>query len=529
MNRTYVILGLALLCAWTQRAHSQSQPLKGIVWDAPEPPTVRHLLKIHEAGVEAVRLPWVTDNALLEVADTLGLRLFQDMPLEFLPADVLLDTLEYAKRLVWQATLVSLRHPSAQHFGVSTKSDTSIPRACEYFEQLAEEASEFALYYTTAFLEQDQCSEHVDLVLVDVRKGYTPASSLENWAGSTPIGFASIGQKVDDETLGLRREYSPESQARYLENHLPSLLESTAEVIFVYRWQDFADTGPQWGLIDAADRERPAYSVLRGIYTDTQDIFAFDMGSHPRKKPAGSLILAWIVCFLVVILCFWFRRFSEILWRYFLSRALYRETLYRECALLGGASFVFVVAQGLLAAAAILIFIEAFAELRLTEAIAAPLNPYIRSRMANLASSPSLLVLVTVAAYLMFQLLSATFGALGARKAINTSTEQFFVISGMAYIPMALLIPMVMIAPSLNPDRFGQLALVIALTWIAVKVYCIAGSAMDCAAFGRGQARGSSLGILTLPFLSAVTFVILLALPDTRDYLNFYWHLIFRG
>ena len=106
---------------------------------------------MHEAGIEAVRLPWVTDNALLEVADTLGLRLFQDIPLDYLPADVLLDSLEFAKRLVWQATLVSLLHPSAQHFGVSTKSDTSTPRACEYFEQLAEEASGFVLYYTTAF------------------------------------------------------------------------------------------------------------------------------------------------------------------------------------------------------------------------------------------------------------------------------------------------------------------------------------------------------------------------------------------
>lgn len=529
MNRAYVILGLVVICAWTQRAHSQSQPLKGVVWDAPEPPTVRHLLEMHDAGVEALRLPWVADNALLEVADTLGLRLFQDMPLEFLPADILLDSLDYAKRLVWQATVVSLLHPSAQHFGVSTKSDTSIPRACEYFEELAEEASELVLYYTTAFLEQDQCSEHVDLVLVDVRKGYTPTSVLENWAGQTPIGFASIGQKVDDETLGLRQKYSPESQARYLENHLPPLLGSTAEVIFVYRWQDFADTGPQWGLIDAANRERPAYSVLKGIYTNTQDIFAFDMGRHPRMKPAWSLILAWTACFLVVILCFWFRRFSEILRRYFFSRVLYRETLYRECALLGAASFVFVVAQGLLAAAAILIFIEAFAELRLTEAIAAPLNPYIRGRVANLASSPSLLILVTVAAYLMFQLLSATFGALGARKAINTSMEQFFVISGMAYIPMALLIPMVMIAPSLSPDRFGHLALVLALTWIALKIYCIVGSAVDCAAFGRGQARGSSLGILVLPLLFAVTVVAILALPDTKDYLTFYWHLIFRG
>ena len=529
MNRTYVILCLLLICAWTQRAHSQSQPLKGVVWDAPEPPTVRHLLEIHEAGVEAVRLPLVTDNTLLDVADTLGLRLFQDLPLEFLPANVLLDSLDYAKRLVWQATLVSLRHPSAQHFGVSTKSDTSTPRACEYFEQLAREASELTLYYTTAFLDRDQCSAHVDLVLVDVRKGFTPTSVLENWVGSTPIGFASIGQKVDDETLGLRRKYSPESQARYLENHLPPLLESTVEVIFVYRWQDFADTGPQWGLIDAVDQKRPAYNVLQGIYTNTQDIFAFDLGNHPRQKPAWSLILAWSACFLVVILCFWFRRFSEILRRYFLGRALYRDALYRECALLGGPSFAFVVVQGLLAAATILIFIEAFRELRLIETIAVSLNPYIQDRMANLASSPGFLTFVTVAAYLMFQLLSATFGALGARRAINTSMEQIFVINAMAYIPMVLLTPMVMIAPSLNVDRFERLAIVLVLTWIAVKVYCLVCSARDCAIFGRGQALGSSLGILVLPFLSAATLVTVLMLPATRDYLIFYWHLIFRG
>jgi len=67
------------------------------------------------------------------------------------------------------------------------------------------------------------------------------------------------------------------------------------------------------------------------------------------------------------------------------------------------------------------------------------------------------------------------------------------------------------------------------LTWIAVKVYCIASSAMDCATFGRGQALGSSLGILVLPFLAAATFAVLLVLPDTGDHLTFYWHLIFRS
>ncbi len=505
-------------------------PLKGVVWDTPVPPTAQDLLKIHEAGVEAVRLPLITDHNLLHVADTLGLQLFQDLPIRFLPAPTLLDSLEYAKSQLSLARQMYHLYRSAHHFGISTKSDTSNPRACEYFKELAAWAPELTLYYTSAFIADDQCSSYVDLVLLDVRRGPDPATVIEDWDHLTPVGFSSIGQKVDPDKFGLYQAHSPQSQARFLENHLPRLLESTAKVIFVYRWQDTGNTSSQWGLIDASGQGRPALDVLRGIYTGMQQIFAFDFGDRPRQAAPWPLVLSWIICLLIALLSLWYDRFPNLMWKYAVNPHANLDTLYRKSVLPPDISLIYVITQGLLLSAVVLILVEAFGDLILVEAVAALMNPSILEQVSKLGSNFYLMVLVVIAIYLIVNLISYSLAALIARQLQGIPVEHFFTINAMNQTPLGAMLPMVMIAPGLNRSQYDILAIILVCSWAFLGIFCIIRGARSFATLTRhGLVNSGTFGVIALPLFLLAGLILVLCLPYTREYILFWWNLSFRA
>ncbi len=514
----------------TDRAYGQTPPLKGVVWDAPAPPTVQDLLEIREAGVEAVRLPLITEANLLRVADTLGLQLFQDLPVHFLPAPALLDTLAYAKSLLSLARQTYHLYPSAHHYGVSTKSDTSDPQACKYFRELAALAPELTLYYTSAFIVNDRCSSLVDLVLLDLRKESDPAAALEDWSHPAPIGIASVGQKVDPAEFGLYRPHSPESQARFLENHLPRLLESRVRVIFVYRWQDSGTASPQWGLTDASGRARPALNVLRGIYTGTQQMFAFNFGDRPRRSTPWPLILSWITCLLIALLRLWYNRFSGLMWKYIVNPYINMDTLYRKSVLPPDVSLLYVIAQGILLSAVVVVLVEAFHDLRLIEAIAARMSPYLLEQISNLTANYYLLVLVVVAVYLIINLISYSIAALIAQHLQGIPAEHFFTINAMNHTPLGAMLPLTMIAPGLNHGQSEILAPLLACSWAFLSVYCILRGVRSFMTLTRGGLFNSgTFGLVSVPLLLLAGFTLALCLPYTREYIIFWWNLGFRA
>ena len=521
---------LLLSCVCVSDTYSQTGPLKGVVWDAPAPPTASDLVSIREAGVEAIRLPILDDLSLIHVADTLGLQLFQDLPILLLSAEALLDTLEYAKHQLTRAHQMYSLHPSAHRFGVSTKSDTSTPLACEYFRELAEWSSDLTLYYVSAFASHDQCSSYVDLVLLDTRRNVDPDAVLNHWKSSTPVGLSSFGKKVDPDAFGLRQEFSPESQERFLEDQLPKLLSSTFSVIFVYRWQDSDDTSTQWGLIDTSGRKRIAYQVLNGIYAGTQSIFALDLGEYSRRPIPTPLILGWMSIVLVVLVSLWYGRFPEVMWSYVMNKYPHRDTLYRESALLAGASFFYVIAQGIMISGAILILIEACRGLGMIEAIAILLNPYILERIINLTSDPFLPTLVVISLYLMVTLFSSLLGAWGSWKSGKVKFEHFFVIKAMNNTPLGILLPIILVTPGLNERQSEVMTIVLTATWIILSIYCNIQAARNFSSLSReGLSRRVALVPFILPLLSLIGLTLLLCIPYTREYIVFWWHLSFKG
>ncbi|MCY4233153.1 MAG: hypothetical protein OXE59_05360 [Bacteroidetes bacterium] len=520
-----------LICSCIQGAQGQKTPLRGVVWDASDPPTVEDLIDIREAGVEALQLPILEDISIVQAADTMGITLFQDLPVLLLPTSPLLDTLEYAKRQLSQAQWMHLLYPSAHYYGVSSKSDTSNPLSCEYFEALAQSAPDLTLYYTSAFVAEDKCSSHVDLVLIDTRRTTVPTEIIDEWQSSTPIGFTRFGKKVNPESYGLFNEFSPESQGRFLEDHLPDLLESDLEVIFIYRWKDDLEASIQWGLIDPSGQKRPAYEVLRGIYTESQNVFTFNFGEPPEQSVPWPLLMGWMSIFLTLLVCIWYRRFPEVMMNYVLNKYPHRETLYRESAILGGASFGYVIAQGVLISAVVLILIEAFRDLGMIEAIAILLSPQIIDRSVSLTSNPFVPTLVVSAIYFTMILVSSILGAWGARQpGTRVPVEHFFVINVMNNTPLGLMLPLVLVSPDLNDQQMDIMGVTLACSWFLISIYCNFQSTRNFASLARSSlAKSATLGLFILPLLLILSVIILLWVPYTREYLVFWWHLSFKS
>ena len=155
---------------------AQQAPLKGMVWTPPDDRirAVQDMYAMAEAGVEAVRTDFFRHDDVLDAADTLGLRIYLDLPFSRLSVSGLADTLASAQASLDAALDIARRHVSVRAIGLAGHSDTSDPAACAWFERLSSRLYEAApdldlsTYYVTLFSKDDACTNAVDFVLLDV-------------------------------------------------------------------------------------------------------------------------------------------------------------------------------------------------------------------------------------------------------------------------------------------------------------------------------------------------------------------------
>ena len=349
-----LLLALWLSAGTGPEARAQLPPVPGVVWSPPDDPAQASddLRRLHEAGFRAVRTPLLRDEALLTLADTLGLQLFQDLPLAYVPGAVLDDTLAYGLRVLERALNQARNHSSARHFGLTQQSDTSDPRACAFIERLAERlrrTPNSRSYYLTLFIEADRCAGAVDLVLLDARDAAAPARLVARWHRAhpeVPVGIGALGTWVDPSARpGLHVPHSPEAQARYLERHLRTLFADTTQVpyVFVERWRDVEEALPSpalsrtaptlrsYGLHDQTRTPRPAFDVVTGFIADRQTTFAFPTGTAPSPSAPWATLVGWFVLVLVGGSYAASSRFRYMVPRYFRAHVFYRDSI-RDCA-----------------------------------------------------------------------------------------------------------------------------------------------------------------------------------------------------
>lgn len=530
---------------------AQPGPVRGIVWEMPETEAraVQDLLWMRQVGIEAVRTGVVANERLLSMADTLGLQLYQELPVSYVSAARLLDSLDAAARLLGSVLERARAHPSARHFGLSYNVDTSNPAACAYFEQLAALVREAAIpesrvYYVTTFMEADRCASSVDFVLLDVLDHEQPVRALQRWQArpdEVPAGIGALGTWVRDDTLrGLHVPHAPEVQARYLENALRSLLIDSPDVapvaVFVHRWRDVTASHPSpayelddpyrrpYGLLTADGQPRPAMAVVRGIYTGRQQVFAFRTGEAPARRAPLIMLLGWSVVGLLAVYYALSPRFRHMVPRYFRAHNFYQDAVREGRDVLFAASMVLLV--GFISACGITLYVV-LQHLRTQEAFVVffqHLPQWLQDLSITLLQQPWGLVFLSGLAYALVLMLWAGLLAIFSRRRYMLVGGQAMMLVLWPRWPLLLVMVAAMLVPSLPPEHAEQAAVVLVVSWVTITFYAVLRTLYDYTVVTRVP--------LYVPFvLFLVNPLIILALGaalvlwQAPDFVTFLWNL----
>ncbi|MFB6230002.1 MAG: hypothetical protein ABEL04_02505 [Salinibacter sp.] len=301
---------------------------------------LRELARIDALGATAVRLTRLPSRPVAARADTLGLRLFVDLPVSYVAAPRLSDALAQVAPTLDRLVTLARKHASITHVGLAHTTNTTVPAACEtlgrWTERVHDREPSLRTYYVTPFAAAvDRCADAVDHPLVDVRASTRPVARWEAWrARSAPVGIGAVGTWVRPSAApGLRVPHSPERQARYLERVLSQVLDSTQSpppVVFIARWKDRASPvlpSRRYGLHAPDGTPRRAAGVARGLYTGTQRVFAFPAGPRPNTDALGLLVLGWGLVALLGGLYARHLFVRRTVARYFTAPGFYRDAL----------------------------------------------------------------------------------------------------------------------------------------------------------------------------------------------------------
>jgi hypothetical protein len=297
---------------------------------------------MHAAGVTAVRLRSLPPaDTVFGRADALGLRLFVDLPVSYVAAEALDDSLRAARPTLAILQRLARRHPSVAAVGLARGAHTSAPAACgplrRWTNRLQENTASLQTYYVTPFRAPlDRCRGATDWALLDTRGRAAPVRRWNRWRDSTArVGVGALGTWVAPAAgRGLRVPHSPERQARHLERTLTALLDTTTRrdtvPIFAYRWADAAASplpSRQFGLHTRTGHPRPAARVLSGIYRGTQRVFAFPIGRAPTDAPVSALLFGWGLLALLGVLYAQSPFVRQTVYRYFAAHGFYRDAV----------------------------------------------------------------------------------------------------------------------------------------------------------------------------------------------------------
>ena len=525
--------------------------LAGVVWNVPADPeaAVADLRSMRRAGVQQARTGLVESDEVLAEASRLGIALFQDLPIEGLPARFLVRETAAAADLLREALARARPYPAARHFGLAKTSDTSDPRARPYFEALteivrAEGAPGTQTYYVSRFPRDDRANRTVDLVLLDARD-VDPEEVLRQWHArhETPAGLASFGTGVrPGREGGWRTRGSEAAQGRALEDTFTDLLtlSPVPAAAFLYRWRDADEDaierdqraeveGTRFGLLGEGDASRPAFDVATGFWTGRQRTFAFDAGAPAERERRASalLLLGWGLVLGLGVFYAGDPRLGALAPRYFGRRDLYREAVQRGFDLSAAGTAVLGMGLALAVGVAGAAVLRALGRTDTLVAATASWSPEAQLRLTSLLGQPLLLVLVLGLAYATWLVLVLIWlNAISGRRRLRPAQALSIAVwCRWAWFPLMIL---ALVLGGIN----ARLATVLAPALLAVGllIEAVAGYRMmwDLQAVTRvSPARAILIGF-GVPFVLAVAALVWLAVAG-RDEAGFLWHLATRG
>ena len=537
-RRIAAVALLAVLCA--AAVHAQPAPLKGIVWEPPGNPAenLADLEAMAGIGVEAVRTGLIDDESILDAADSLGLKLFQELPIAYLSASALLDTLHFAQQLLATQIEHSRPHVSARHFGLAIDSDTSVPNACAYFTSLASMVRQLPggmAYYRSIFVEDDQCAAAVDFVLLDATDTREPGRILDRWAlvHKTPAGLGTLGIPAVSGAFGLRHPASPESQARHLETQLNLLTGSNAVATFVYRWRDRPTPmtpSLHYGLIREDGERRPAYQVVQGIYSGQQRVFAFPLGTSPGAVFPWFVATGWLALGIIALIFQSSTRFRQLLRRYFLAHSFHVESIRIRRELQPSLTAILLLTEALCAGLFLGAVISAVQHHAAFSVLVHKAPEIAQATVAAVLARPWLLISTLALLHLMGALMAALVRVVCNRWIFLLRFRQGIVVSVWARWPVVLLAIAAMPLPALSPHSALKTAVVLGLLGVILAALNMLQITYDTAKLypRRWELSFFTMGTTYALLAGGMATGLLWSMPDVPENVMFIWNLMTR-
>lgn len=543
-----VVVGvMTVRTAAAQAGSAPRGPVKGLVWTEPDnlQDAVHELTLFASSGVEAVRVDVLKDTLLYAVGDSLGIAFFQELPFSYMPARSLLDSLESAVALLDVAIQQSAGHPSARHFGLAVSSDNSVPGVCTYFETLAARVRLRVpggkVYYVTHFFEDDACGLSVDFVLLDRyatdRVALAPTPDRFDAGRARAYGVGELGRRVElPEQVGLKKPFSAESQARFLEIALSRLLNpdnaSTALVaVFVYTWREAkgdSEPGFTYSLTAPSGTPRPAWNVVRGFYTGRQEVFAFPAGGSGSDGMSWLSLTGLLLALLIGTAFAASPQFRQLIPRYFLSHGFYREAAAQ------GRDVTPVVNASLLLAASLsvgticVVVLETVLHTHAVQTLREWMPDAVVNLVSVLAIRPWLLALLIGCLLTLSTLLWSSILSAGSRSGRALVPTQTLMIATWPQWIQLLILPTALVAPTFPTPVRMALAVFLFAAVVSGFLWSLVRALLDYSASCRCPVWVTVLMLITHPILLVGGVTTLFSLPFGR-YLVFLTHLITRS
>lgn len=509
-------------------AAAQEMQRIGVVWDPPADllQAEADLRAIRSMGFGAVRTHLLDRSELLDLADTLGLDVYQELAVQFLTASELTDTLGTVRGLLEDALAAADGHPSARHFGLAFAPASDDDGLCDLLDGLIARirgrgAPDVRFYYVSWLPQSDRCSDRVDLVLLDDPIHDRPLRLLDRWSGVGDVGLAAVGRRINPGAeRGLLVEGSEERQALYFEEMLPELLgRDGLAITFLYRWQDPGPTdleafhpapfGSVYGLQDEAGRARLARNVAEGLLARGQTSFRLLAGLPPKEGASWFVMLGWLVLATIAVMVAASPRFRAMIPRYFLAHGFYRHAIQEGRDVLTVLSTVMLVLLGL-----VIGLLGAQVTRMMTDA--APLHalwfrsgPDGRSAMNALLTDEPLLVLFIGSAGLLALVIWVFGWTIAGRSRTPLKPSQALATAVWPRWPMMLLLVAAMVVDGLDEETFRGSIEWMPAVWLAVAIWGTIRTNIDLSQI----ARVNPVATVILWFVSPV--VLLLAAAVT--------------
>lgn len=455
---------------------------------------------MHSIGVEAIKTPLIQNEKLFDIADSLGLIIYQDLPFEYFPADQLSRSVEEGKKILESALRTATVHPSARHFGLTSFSDTGAQTSCRFLEELVQFArarfgDRFQFYYTTFFIEHDLCADRADLVLIDILDDTAFPQKLQRWKEAhpgTPIGLANMGTWFNASlnqsvSPGYLSNNSQEFQARFLEKSLHQLFadrqSNSPEVVFVYRWRDTRLPYPSpahnlsqpyihpYGIKMSREQGRAAYDVLKGVYLDDQSVFAFPAGQSISTQNQWVTLCIWVNLLILSIAYAYFPRFRLMARRYFSAHGFFREAVREGRELLVGANILIFITLASAFGVCMVVILDVF---RKTEAFSLLLRwlPESMSFTAvALLAQPILLFIALAGTYgLLLSFWASTLSAISTRSQWTLLPGQAFMLVLWSQWPLLAVMIGAGVVNTLAQPQLTQMTIILVAALIIIVI-----------------------------------------------------------